>query len=190
MATGENKVQFNLKNVHYAVITEDSPAPTWDTPVPVPGAVSLALEQQGELTKFYADGIVYWQSSSNNGYEGDLEMARFPDQMRQDIWGEELVATDNVLIENATVQPKAFALLFQIDGDQTNNLYCLYNCTATRPGVGGSTTNETKEPQTETCTISAVPLANGNIKACTTSTTTEEVRNNWFTKVYEKTPAV
>lgn len=187
MEKSENKVQFNLKNVHYAMFEKEGDTPSWSTPVAVPGAVSLSLEQQGELTKFYADGIVYWQSSSNNGYEGDLEMARFPDQMRQDVWGEELVATDNVLIENANVQPKSFALLFQIDGDQTNNLYCLYNCNATRPSVAGSTTSETKEPQTETCTISAVPLANGNVKASTTATTTDEVRNNWFKKVYEKT---
>lgn len=182
----ENKVQFNLKNVHYAVMTAEGTSPAWDTPVHVPGAVSLALEQQGELTKFYADGIVYWQSSSNNGYEGDLEMARFPDQMRQDIWGEELVQTDNVLIENATVQPKSFALLFQVDGDQTNNYYCLYNCTATRPGVAGSTTNETKEPQTQTSTISAVPLENGDIKASTTATTAEGVKTGWFNSVYQR----
>ena len=187
MEKSENKVQFNLKNVHYAMFATEGDTPSWGTPVAVPGAVSLSLEQQGELTKFYADGIVYWQSSSNNGYEGDLEMARFPDKMRQDVWGEELVATDNVLIENANVQPKSFALLFQIDGDQTNNLYCLYNCNATRPSVAGSTTNETKEPQTETCTISAVPLVNGNVKASTTATTTDDVRNNWFKKVYEKT---
>lgn len=185
MAAGENKVQFNLKNVHYAVFTAENPA-TWDTPVSVPGAVSLSLEQQGELTKFYADGIVYWQSSSNNGYEGDLEMARFPDQMRQDIWGEELIQTDNVLIENANVQPKPFALLFQIDGDQTNNLYCLYNCNATRPSVAGSTTNDTKEPKTQTCTISAVPMEDGSVKASTTATTTEEVRAAWFDAVYVK----
>ena len=189
MATGENKVQFNLKNVHYALFTTEGDTPAWSTPVAVPGAVNLSLEQQGELTKFYADGIVYWQSSSNNGYEGDLEMARFPDQMRQDVWGEELVATDNVLIENANVQPKPFALLFQIDGDKTNNLYCLYNCNATRPSVAGSTTNENKEPKTETFTISAVPLANGNVKAATTATTTDDVRNNWFKKVYEKPAA-
>lgn len=184
MATGENKVQFNLKNVHYAVITELSTTPTFDTPVAVPGAVSLSLEQQGELTKFYADGIVYYQSSSNNGYEGDLEMARFPDQMYQDIWGDTLSATDNVLMENANVQPNPFALLFQIDGDVSGALYCLYNCTATRPNIEGETTNESKEPKTATCTVSAVPLPNGNVRAKTTATTTEGVIGAWFTKVY------
>lgn len=189
MATGENKVQYNLKNVHYAILTALTPTPTWDTPVAVPGAVSLALEQQGEIAKFYADGIVYWQSSSNNGYEGDLEMARFPDQMMQDVWGDTLSTTDNVLIENSEVQPKSFALLFQIDGDATNSLFCLYNCTGTRPGINASTNNETKTPQTQTSTISAIPLPDGNVRAKTTSETTEDVVSGWFDSVYVPSPA-
>lgn len=182
----ENKVQFNLKNVHYAPMTATGETPAWGTPVKVPGAVSLSLEQQGELTKFYADGIVYWQSSSNNGYEGDLEMAMFPDQMLIDIWNMEKAATDNVLIENAFKEPVPFALLFQIDGDKEDRLYCLYNCSATRPSVGGQTTTETKEPQTQSCTISAAPLESGNIMAKTCADTEESVITNWFTKVYEK----
>ena len=182
----ENKVQFNLKNVHYAVMTAGGDTPAWDTPVKVPGAVSLSLEQQGELAKFYADGIVYWQSASNNGYEGDLEMALFPDEMLADIWGATKEATDNVVVENAFVQPKSFALLFQIDGDQSNRLYCLYNCSATRPGITGTTVTETKEPQTQTCTVSAAPLDDGRVLAKTSSDTDEGVLASWFTKVYEK----
>ena len=186
MAGTDNKVQFNLKNVHYAVMTTGGDAPTWDTPTKVPGAVSLSLSQQGELTKFYADGIVYWQSSSNNGYEGDLEMALIPDQMLQDIWGATKEATDNVVVENAFVQPKPFALLFQIDGDQSNRLYCLYNCSATRPGITGATTTETKEPQTQSITVSATPLDDGRVMAKTAEDTEPSVISGWFTKVYEK----
>lgn len=189
MAGTTDKVQFNLKNVHYAPMTATGATPTWDTPVKVPGAVSLTLDQQGELTKFYADGITYWQSSSNNGYEGDLEIALFPDQMLIDIWGYTKTETDNVLIENALPEPKSFALLFEIDGDVNGRRYCLYNCTATRPGIGSKTNESTKEPQTQSSTISAIPLENGNVLARTTDTTTAEVKNNWFTKVYEKEAA-
>lgn len=184
MAGTENKVQFNLKNVAYGVMTALSPTPTWGAPVMVPGAVSLALSQQGEITKFYADGIVYWQSSSNNGYEGDLTMARFPDQMIQDIWGDELVETDNVLVENANTQPKAFALLFQIEGDQNNALYCMYNCVGTRPNIEAETTTETKEPKTQVSTISAAPLPDGKVRARTTATTPANVVSAWYEKVY------
>lgn len=186
MANAENKVQFNLKNVHYAVLTPGE-KPEWSTPVHVPGAVNLSLNPNGEIKPFYADGITYYQSVSNNGYSGDLEMARFPDKMRQEVWMCEIATEDGVMIENAGVEPKSFALLFQIDGDAENQLYCLYNCMGTRPGITGTTNTDTKEPQTQKSTISAAPLENGNVMARTTKSTPGEVRQTWFTKVYEKT---
>ena len=187
MAGKENKVQFNLKNVHYAVMTTTGPSPAWSTPVAVPGAVTLSLDPQGEVTPFYADGITYYQSVGNNGYSGDLEMARFPDQMRIDVWKFNQVETDNVLIESVNVEPAAFALLFQIDGDVDEEYYCLYNCSGTRPGVGSTTNTDTKEPQTQTSTISAVALEDGNVMARTTASTPGGVKEAWFTKVYEPT---
>lgn len=189
MAGKENKVQFNLKNVHYAVMTATGDTPAWSAPVAVPGAVSLSLDPQGEVSPFYADGIVYYQSAGNNGYSGDLTMARFPDQMLQDVWKFELNATDKVLMENVNVEQASFALLFQIDGDADNQYYCLYNCTGTRPPIASQTNEDTKEPQTQASTISAVPLENGNVMARTTAETTEEVKTQWFQKVYEPAAA-
>lgn len=186
MAESENKVQFNLKNVHYAVMKTDGETPAWDAPVHVPGAVTLTLDSQGDVTKFYADGIVYYQSVSNNGYSGDLEIARFPDQMLQDIWGLEKTTTDMVLVENSNIEPKAFALLYQIDGDKDKQFYCLYNCTGTRPGIGSTTITSTKEPQTKTSTVSAVSLEDGSVMARTTTGTPEEIKTNWFKSVYTK----
>ena len=61
---------------------------TFDTPFAVPGSVSLSLEAQGELTPFYADGIKYYVSSSNSGYEGDWEMALITDEFREKILSE------------------------------------------------------------------------------------------------------
>lgn len=184
----ENKVQFNLKNVHYAVLTEaktgGATTYSWGTPVAVPGAVNLDLEQQGEITKFYADGIVYYQSPVNNGYEGDLEMARIVDKMLQDVWGMTLGTTSKVLTENANTEAKAFALLFQIDGDANEDCYVLYNCTGTRPAIAAKTKEDTKEPQTQSSTISAAPLGNGNVMARTTSETPEVTKNSWFSEVF------
>lgn len=181
-----SKVQFNLKNVHYAILELNGSVPSWKPPVPVPGAVNLSLEQQGEVTPFYADGIVYYQSVANNGYNGDLEMALFPDQMLIDVWGYEKVDGDEVLIENANAEAKAFALLFQIDGDATARHYGMYNCTGTRPGISSTTNTDVKEPQTQTSTISAVPLPSGNVFAKTTHETPDQIVKNWYQKVYEK----
>lgn len=184
----KNKVQFNLKNVHYALLTETVTqgvtSYTWGTPVKVPGAVSLSLEAQSELSPFYADGIVYYQTVSQNGYQGNLEMAKFPDGMLQDVWGLSLGGTSKVLTENVRVEPKAFALLFQIDGDADEELYVMYNCKGTRPGIASSTNTDTKEPKTQTSTISATPLEDGKVFARTTNETPAATKTGWFGDVF------
>lgn len=180
----ENKVQFNIKNVHYAVQTVTEGNVSYETPVHVPGAVSLSLDAAGEITPFYADGIVYYKSAANNGYEGDLEMARFPDQMLQDIW-KQVMDNNKVLMERSNVEFSNFALMFQIDGDIDGEYYLLYNCSGTRPGITANTNTDTKEPQTQTSTISATPLADNRVMARTTSATTPETKANWFKSVYE-----
>ena len=50
------------------------------------------------------------------------------------------------------------------------------------------TNQNTKEPQTQTSTISAVSLENGMVMARTTSRTPKEVKDNWFKAVYLPKP--
>lgn len=184
------KVKFNIKNVHYAVknTTGEPAGTTYATPVAIPGAVSISLEQQGELTPFYADGVKYYTSASNGGYEGDLEVALIPDSFRKDVLGE--VEDENgVLFEDANAQTVEFALGFQVDGDKNPTLFWFYNCTATRPSVDATTTEDTKEPNTDTLTISCGAADDGTVRAKTTDTSYETVKSTWFTKVYEKAEA-
>ncbi len=185
----KNKVKYNLKNVHYAKITEDeSGAITFSAPVAIPGAVSISIDPEGDLTTFYADGIAYYTSATNNGYSGDLEMALIPDQFREEILNED--KDDNkVLLENANKDTNPFALLFQFDGDVKEILHVLYNCKATRPTVASQTKEDKVEPVTESLKMNATPLPDGRVKAKTTDETEDAVRNEWFKKVYEKTTA-
>lgn len=179
-----NKVKFNIHNFHYALVTESG----YGAPVAVPGAVSISLEAQGELSPFYADGIKYYIASSNSGYEGDLEVAMIPDQFREEIL-KEVLDTNNVLFEDANANPAEFAMGFDIDGNEKTTRFWFYNCTVTRPGVNAQTNEESKAPQTDTITISAAPLADGNVRAKTTADTSEEVFNNWYQQVYTKATA-
>lgn len=181
----ENKVQFGLKNVYYAKITETNGTITYGTPVAVPGGVNLNLSASGEITRFYADNIVYWMTQSNQGYEGDLEVARIPDTMFKDIFGLTEGGTSKVLTENANTELAHFALLFQIDGDQQNDLHVLYNCVPSRPAVASGTIQATKEPVTASFTLSAIPRPeDGKVRARTTDTTPTATRSGWFSSVF------
>ena len=81
-----NKVKFNICNVHYALLnTAEDGSVSFGTPVAMKGAVSLSLEPNGEPSRFYADGYAYYTISNNMGYEGDLELAMVPESFRVDV---------------------------------------------------------------------------------------------------------
>ncbi len=184
----ENKVRFGLKNVHYAVLTEGA-TNAWATPVAVPGAVTLDLEGEVASEPFYADNVTYFQTFTNNGYTGTLEMAKISEAMLADIWGIEADA-NGVIREQTGVQPKPFALLFEIDGDADQELNVLYRCIPSgKPTAGSQTTEDTASPVTQSFEFSALPLVTGSaaqlghIKARTGSGTSEAIKTAWFTAV-------
>lgn len=187
MAEKNNKVKYNLKNAHYALLNvgEDGTV-SYGTPVSLPGSVSLSLDANGEPENFYADGIAYYVINNNMGYEGDLELALIPESFRTDVLKEEL-DSKGVLIENSDVELASFALLFEFDGDVKHIRHVMYNCSASRPGIEGKTNEDTKEVQTETLTIKATPLSSGVVKAKTGNTTDETTYTNWYKSVYMPT---
>ena len=183
-----NKVKYNLKNVHAAKLTEtvtDGVAAfSYGTPKAIPGAVSISLDAEGESSPFYADGIVYFRSVTNNGYSGDLEMALVPEWFRTEILQEELDAK-GVLVEKSTNKESVkFALLFEFDGDVNCIRHVLYNCTSSRPSIESETKEDTIEPGTEKLSITADPRADGLVKARTGDTTDAAAYDNWYKSVY------
>ena len=190
MANSKNKVKFNIRNVHYAKLTvSETGEVTFAKPVPMPGAVSLSLDPNGEPSVFYADGYAYYTISNNQGYEGDLELALVPESFRTDIL-KETMDSNSVLIEDATVETEKFALLFEFDGDVKKIRHVLYNCIASRPTIESSTKEDEIEVKTETLSITASPLSGGYVKARTSDTTTEEAYEGWYQAVYLPTDAL
>ena len=181
----KNKVKYNLKNVHAAKMTvTDEGTFTYATPQAIPGAVSISLDAEGETTPFYADGIVYFRSTTNNGYSGDLEIALIPEWFRTDILKEKLDA-NGVLVERIdNAETEKFALLFEFDGDVNAIRHVLYNCSASRPSIESETREETIEPGTETLSLTADPRSDGLVKSRTGDTTSAETYNNWYQAVY------
>lgn len=185
----KNKIKYNLKNVHAAKLTETTGEDgtvsfTYDTPKAIPGAVSISLDSEGETSPFHADGIVYYRSSTNNGYSGDLEIALVPEWFRTEILQEEL-DTNKVLVEKSTVTESVkFALLFEFDGDVNAIRHVMYACSTARPSVASETKEDTIEPGTETLSITADPRSDGLVKARTGDETTESVYDGWYKAVY------
>ena len=183
-----NKVKYNLKNVHAAILTETDnngvKSFSYGTPKAIPGAVSISLDAEGESSPFYADGIVYFRSVTNNGYSGDLEMALVPEWFRTDVL-QEALDSKGVLIEKSTnAESVKFALLFEFDGDVNCIRHVLYNCTSSRPSIESETKEDTIEPGTEKLSITADPRADGLVKARTGDTTDKTADDNWYKSVY------
>jgi len=188
-----NKVKYNLKNVHAAVLSESvvhgETVFTYGTPQPIPGAVSISLDAEGESSPFYADGIVYFRSVTNNGYSGDLEIALIPEWFRTDILQEELDGKGVLIERSRNAENVKFALLFEFDGDEKAIRHVMYKCTCSRPSLESETKEDTIEPGTEKLTITADPRSDGLVKARTGDGVDQTTYDNWYQAVYVSAPA-
>ncbi|MEC2480176.1 phage tail protein, partial [Bacillus cereus] len=167
---------------------------TFGTPIPLPGGVELTFEPRGDLIEFYADDMLYYAASNNQGYDGTLSIATIPEKFAIDALGEELDETDGVLNELADAKGKPFALLFEFDGDVNATRHVMYNCSASRPTLASKTKTSSAEPNTNelkfvSSPIVLVPGGRPMVKTKTTAKTTQAIYNDWYKKVYVKTPA-
>lgn len=184
----KNKIKFGLSNVHIAKmnIGEDGEI-TYGTPFKVPGAVNLSLDAEGESEPFYADNMKFWESFANNGYSGELEIAKLPEEFETEILGQ-TKDSNGAIIENINDTISPFAFMYQIEGDQTGTRFCYYNTTVSRPSTEAATTEDTKTPNTDTLSITTSARTDtGDVRSkLPYSEENKEIYNKFFDKVYEK----
>lgn len=78
-----------------------------------------------------------------------------------------------------------FALIFQVEGDDDEELRLLYYCQVSRPPMNANTITDSTEPDTVTLDFTASPRPDtGDIKASTGSTTASTVAAAWTSAVY------
>ncbi|MCM1052450.1 MAG: phage tail protein [Ruminococcus sp.] len=181
-----SKVKFGLSNVHIAPLTIGENSYIYGEIIKVNGAVSISLEPQGDSSDFYADNIKFFSESANQGYEGDLEIAMITDEIREKIFGETKDA-NGALIESTNDKFKPFALGFQIEGDEKGRRFWYYNCSCSRPKNDAKTTENSKEPSTDSLTIKSMPRdTDGRVRALLPENTTNtEAYKKFFDEVYE-----
>lgn len=184
-----NKIQYGLKNVYYAKLTEVTSTAgvttySYGTPKAWKGAVSLSLAPQGDTLKEYADDTEWYTQAANNGYEGDFEYEVMPDDFRENILGD-TKDSNGVYLEKNDVSTNYFALMFEVNGDAKKRRNVFYKCSATRENNENQTKGESIEPTHGTLTITSVPRADGKVKASTGDNTDNTTYNGWFSEVYD-----
>lgn len=191
MPEAKNKVKFGLSNVHIAKITQTEEGITYGTPFAMPGAVSLTADPEGDTTPFYADNIKYYIAVANNGYTGDLELAMTPEEFLTQILGQQK-DKNGALFEGSNDINARFALMGEIEGDVKKRRFIYFDCTAARPSAEMNTVEESKEPQTDTISITMAARSTDNaIKAVIEpNETNQDIYDTFFEKVYERDATV
>lgn len=149
----KERVQFGLKNAHYAVWDESSKS--YGEVKPIPGAVTLSIEPEGDTSTFYADDKPYFSLSANGGYTGTFECADFPEYARIDLLGDVRDANGMVL-EDSDAVPASFALMYEVSSNLEPARFEFFNCTLSRPNNEHNTKSDTVEPDVTSLDFSAI----------------------------------
>lgn len=187
----ENKVTYGLENVHYSLLTfGDGGAPTYATPVRIPGAVEMSLEPQSNSVEFAADNDAnYFQEEENQGYTGSFNFANIPMKFYVEALGEEENSADGTMIEFADAKMKPFALMFQFEGDVTKTRYVMYNCMPSRVKITSKTGKDIQGVELNVVVKQLLKDGKKYIKAKTTSDQAAKYAD-WFKNVYLPTPTL
>jgi phi13 family phage major tail protein len=182
-----NKVQYGLKNVHYAIIKNMvNQKEIYDKPKPLPYAVSLTLSPAGDVSEAFADNNTVYFEENNNGYTGTLEMTIIGDDFKKDVLGE--IDLNGVIYENSIINNNEFALLFQFEGDANAKRFVCFRCKCGRVNISSKTTTKTKDFQNSILDIIILPaLSNNDVRASIEEKlNTGEIYKDWFNKVYTR----
>lgn len=182
-----NRIVYGLEKVHVAFLNFGTDGtPTWETPVPIPGAVRFSPSPEGDEATFYADDGPYFKVTTNNGYTAELEVALIPDSILAEMLGWE-IDSNGMLVEKADAIPKPFALLGEVQGDQKNRRFVYYRCQAARSPEEYVTKEEQITPTTTKLTISILPIEIDGKKivkgVLELSDTNATVYDNFFSQV-------
>ena len=189
-----NKVLYGLRNVYYSVITESAGTITYGTPKQMSaegaGAISVSLAPVGENNDKYADDVIWFSQTANQGYEGDLVLTNVGDSFKKDIMGM-IEDTKGSLIESADAVFKNFALAFEVQGNEKATRTWYYYCSVARPSDEAATKEATITPADKTLTLKSMPRPTDKKVKIThtdksTSSSPDTTYTGWFTEVQEE----
>lgn len=151
-----NKVEFGISQLHVGTYTvDDQGVVTLGTPYHQAGAVSFSPDEDSEKNDFYADNIKYWSGFSGGTFEGDLTVAMFDDAFKTQFLGYATLTNGGLAtVKNAT-KPNVY-IAFEVEGDAEARRVIFYNCALGGISREYSTIEDTKEPVTESISVSVM----------------------------------
>ena len=181
-----NKVNWGLAASAWGKITVDADGnDVYGTPIMFLGDRQVNFSPSGDLVKVFADGTVIYVGKENTGYTGSLELTNMDDDFAE--WAlSESVDQNNVQYETNEPTVNRIYLLWEWVQDTKNTRHIMYNVTVSRTDLNATTANDgdTKTAQYQTVNLTAIPRADGIVKAKTRVDVDSTTYNNWFSAAY------
>lgn len=184
-----NRVNWGLALSAWGKITVDANGnDVYGTPVMFLGDRQINWDPSGDLINVYADGTVIYTGRQNSGYTGSMELTNLDDEFAKWVLSEE-VDSKNVQYEVKEPTVNRFYLVWEWVQDAKNTRHIMYNITASRPSMSATTAGDgdTKTAQYRTLNMTAIPRADGIVKASTRVDVDSTTYNGWFSAAYVPT---
>lgn len=179
----ENRIEYGLKNVHIAVITnEANGVTTYAPPFKLEGALSLKQNSKSENTLIYADDMVFADIDGAETSEGTMEFIKLNKKFLTDVLGY-VVDTKGGITKIRGAKRKPFAILFEIDGDKEAYRNAYYKCSAKPINKNYATKKEKIEDPKIEVQIDMQYSVDGFFEYAICKTDNAEVYNNFYATV-------
>lgn len=184
-------VRVGFDKLYYAIMTDET-TETYDTPKPIPGAITGTITPTTNTSTLYADDQAAEVATSLGGVEVEIGVKDLPANVLADILGS-TVNSEGVLIDTKFDNPPYVALGFRsLKSNGKYRYYWLYKGKFQLSEESFNTKTDTPEFQTPTITAQFIPRdKDGRWRARVDeddANVDPSVIANWFTTVYEETP--
>lgn len=183
-------VRIGLDKLHYAIMT-DEVNETYDTPKPIPGAITATVTPTTNTETLYADDQAAEVASSLGGIEVEIGVKDLPADVLKDILGG-TINSDGVLIDSKDDNPPYVALGWRSrKSNGRYRYYWLYKGKFQLSEESFQTKEDSPTFQTPTITAQFIPRDKDGRWRVRVDEDDEDVNptviQNWFTAVYEET---
>lgn len=177
------KALFNIKKLHVAKLSETDGTYTYDTPIKVPGTISLSMDIEQSNDIFYADGGAYITLQGASSTTGTLENYHIPEEVLLKIYNYVKSTTGEICQTDDPVN--RMAILFACDDENGNEVrFTYYDVTSTKPGLNLQTREDGVTVNAESVDLTANSIVCGSKNVIRSYCTKDmEAYENYFDKV-------